>query len=81
MRALSVGSSSEPQFRLLEANFRVGLYLLDIERAALAVIRERMRRQVVTPVFPMRSSSTMMIRKFGRGSGLCRQGAPGAASA
>src|SRR4029453_8294555 len=45
LRALSVGSSTEPQFRILEASFRGGLYLLDIERAALAVINERMRRQ------------------------------------
>jgi hypothetical protein len=30
LRALSVGSSTEPQFRILEASFRGGLYLLDI---------------------------------------------------
>jgi hypothetical protein len=61
MCALSVGSSSEPQFRLLEANFRAGLYLLDIERAALAVIRERMRRQAVAPVFPLRGDYTRIF--------------------
>jgi hypothetical protein len=58
LRALSVGSSTEPQFRLLEASFRGGLYLLDIERAALAVIDERIRRQTVTHVFTRRENYT-----------------------
>jgi len=61
MRALSVGSSSEPQFRLLAANFRGGLYLLDVERAALAIIRERMRRQGVAPVYPLRGDYTRIL--------------------
>ena len=70
LRALSVGSSTEPQFRLLEANFRGGLYLLDVERAALDVITERMRRQSVTHVFPLRRDYTRIfldrdrIRRF-----------------
>jgi hypothetical protein len=54
MRALSVGSSTEPQFRLLEASFRGGLYLLDIERAALDAIRERVHRQALARVFTLR---------------------------
>jgi hypothetical protein len=58
LRALSVGSSTEPQFRLLEASFRGGLYLLDIERAALAVINERIRRQALTHVFTLRDNYT-----------------------
>jgi membrane protein DedA with SNARE-associated domain len=45
MRALSIGSSNEPQFRVLESAFRGGLYLLDIEDAALAVVEERIHRQ------------------------------------
>lgn len=45
LRALSVGSSDEPQFRILEAVFRGGLYLLDIEKEALNVVNERIRRQ------------------------------------
>jgi hypothetical protein len=56
LRALSVGSSTEPQFRILEASFRGGLYLLDIERAALAVINERIRRQSVTHVATLRDN-------------------------
>jgi len=61
LRALSVGSSTEPQFRILEANFRGGLYLLDVERAALGVIRERIRRQSLTHVFPLRHDYTKVF--------------------
>lgn len=61
LRALSVGSSTEPQFRILEASFRGGLYLLDIERAALAVINERVRRQAVTHVFTRRENYTEIL--------------------
>ena len=45
LTALSIGSSNEPQFRLLETAFSGGLYLLDIERAALDVVQERIVRQ------------------------------------
>jgi hypothetical protein len=38
LTALSIGSSNEPQFRILESAFRGGLYLLDIEEAALAIV-------------------------------------------
>jgi len=58
LRALSVGSSTEPQFRILEASFRGGLYLLDIEHAALEIINERIRRQAVTHVFTRRENYT-----------------------
>ena len=62
LRALSVGSSTEPQFRLLEASFRGGLYLLDIERAALAIIRERVRRQAMaSSVFTLRHDYTRVF--------------------
>lgn len=45
MRAFSIGSSNEPQFRILETVFRGGLYLLDIEKSALDIVKERIRRQ------------------------------------
>jgi hypothetical protein len=45
LSALSIGSSNEPQFRILESFFRAGLYLVDIERSALDVVRERIDRQ------------------------------------
>ncbi|MBI3313938.1 MAG: class I SAM-dependent methyltransferase [Candidatus Omnitrophica bacterium] len=53
MRALSIGSSNEPQFRILQTAFQGGLYLLDIEKEALAAVRERMRRQDTKNVFPI----------------------------
>jgi hypothetical protein len=45
MRALSIGSSDEPQFRILETAFRGGLYLLDINDCALSIVQERIQRQ------------------------------------
>jgi hypothetical protein len=45
LKALSIGSSNEPQFRILESACRGGLYLLDIENAALGVVEERIQRQ------------------------------------
>ncbi|MDD4182950.1 MAG: class I SAM-dependent methyltransferase [Candidatus Omnitrophica bacterium] len=45
LRALSIGSSDEPQFRILETAFRGGLYLLDINNCALNVVKERIKRQ------------------------------------
>ncbi len=51
LRALSIGSSNEPQFRILQTAFRGGLYLLDIEKEALAAVQERIRRQDTRNVF------------------------------
>jgi hypothetical protein len=50
IRALSIGSSIEPQFRILETACREGLYLLDIDKAALGVIKERIKRQCTSHV-------------------------------
>lgn len=50
LRALSIGSSSEPQFRILETAFRGGLYLLDIDPNALETVRERVTRQSIDNV-------------------------------
>jgi hypothetical protein len=50
LRALSVGASSEPQFRILEPMFRGGLYLVDIEQAAIDIILERNKRQEIEHV-------------------------------
>jgi len=50
IRALSIGSSNEPQFRILETACRGGLYLLDIEKAALDKVRERVKRQSISHV-------------------------------
>jgi hypothetical protein len=45
LTALSIGSSNEPQFRILESACRGGLYLVDIEEAALKLVEERIERQ------------------------------------
>jgi len=55
IRALSIGSSNEPQFRILETACNGGLYLLDIEQGALDVVRERIRRQRTGHVFTIRA--------------------------
>jgi len=47
LRALSIGSSSEPQFRILETAFRGGRCLLNIDPDALETVRERVRRQCI----------------------------------
>ena len=45
MTALSIGSSHEPQFRILETAFKGGLYLLDLDKQALDIVKERITRQ------------------------------------
>jgi len=45
LRALSIGSSDEPQFRILESAFRGGLYLFDLDGCALDIVKERIKRQ------------------------------------
>jgi len=45
LRALSIGSSTEPQFRIFETAFRGGLYLFDIDSRAMAVVSDRASRQ------------------------------------
>jgi len=54
MRALSIGSSDEPQFRILETAFRGGLYLFDVDREALDAVRERITRQRTDHVVTIR---------------------------
>jgi hypothetical protein len=61
MRALSIGSSNEPQFRILESAFRGGLYLLDIEEAALDVVAERIARQSTAGVALVRGDFTRLL--------------------
>ncbi|MDP2922522.1 MAG: class I SAM-dependent methyltransferase [Candidatus Omnitrophota bacterium] len=45
LRAFSIGSSAEPQFRILETAFGGGLYLLDIDNDALSIVKSRIQRQ------------------------------------
>ncbi len=50
LSALSVGAGNEPQFRILQSAFQRGLWLYDIDGAALATIRERQVRQALETV-------------------------------
>jgi hypothetical protein len=60
--ALSIGSSNEPQFRILESACRGGLYLLDLEDAALAVVEERAGRQQTPHVRAIRGDYRDVFR-------------------
>ncbi|MBU1726434.1 MAG: class I SAM-dependent methyltransferase [Candidatus Omnitrophica bacterium] len=59
--ALSIGSSNEPQFRILETACRGGLYLLDIEKDALEIVKERIARQHTNHVFTVLSDFDKML--------------------
>jgi hypothetical protein len=61
MRALSIGSSNEPQFRLLQTSFQGGLYLLDIEKPALDAVQERIRRQQTRNVITLHRDYTKVF--------------------
>ena len=62
LTALSIGSSNEPQFRILESACRGGLYLLDIEDAALRVVEERSERQQSPHVKTIRGDYREVLR-------------------
>ncbi len=55
LTALSLGSGNEPQFKILEAAASGGLYLLDVDKIELDAVRERLRRQAIGHVFPIRA--------------------------
>lgn len=50
LKALSIASSNEPQFRILESAFKGGLCLLDIDQEALDLVNGRVRDQLVEDV-------------------------------
>jgi len=58
LRVLSIGSGAEPQFRLLQASFRGGVYLYDIDRPALDAAEERIARQNVKGVVTVHGDYT-----------------------
>ena len=62
LTALSIGSSNEPQFRILESACKGGLYLLDIEGAALQVVEERIQRQNTHHVRTIRGDYREVLR-------------------
>jgi hypothetical protein len=61
LRALSVGSSAEPQFRILETAFRGGLYLFDLDNEAISIINERVKRQNTKHVFTVQDDYTKVF--------------------
>jgi hypothetical protein len=61
LRALSLGSSSEPQFRILESIFREGLWLVDIEQTAIDIILERNKRQGINHVRAVRGDYLSLL--------------------
>jgi hypothetical protein len=50
LRALSIGSSSEPQSRILETAFRGGHFLLDIDSEPPDTVQDRVTRQSIPQV-------------------------------
>jgi hypothetical protein len=62
LTAISIGSSNEPQFRILESACLGGLYLLDIEDAALKVVEERIQRQQTDAVHTLRGDYREVLR-------------------
>ena len=63
LRALSIGSSSEPQFRILETAFMGGLYLLDIDPQALETVRKRVTRQDIRHVRMITGDYNQLLRQ------------------
>jgi hypothetical protein len=62
LSALSIGSSTEPQFRILQSACRGGLYLLDQEEAAMQLVEERIARQNIRHVRPIRGDYRDVLR-------------------
>ncbi len=63
LKALSIGSGSEPQFQILEAAFRGGLYLLDIDSVPLSVINKRVRSHWIDHVTTIQADYNRILIK------------------
>ncbi len=72
LRVLSIGSGDEPQFRLLQASFRGGVYLYDIDRAALDAADERIARQKVKGVTTVEGDYTQDFLDLDRAADILR---------
>jgi len=66
LNALSIGSSNEPQFRILQSAFSGSLFLLDIEKEALETVRERVRRQNTRNVCTVQGDFNRIFSGAGR---------------
>jgi hypothetical protein len=63
LSVLSIGSSTEPQFRILQSACRGGLYLLDQEETALQLVEERIARQNIRHVGLIRGDYRDVLRE------------------
>lgn len=63
MKAFSIGSGDEPQFRILESVFRGGLYLLDIDQRSLDIVQERISRQSLDHVTTIQGDYNKILLK------------------
>jgi hypothetical protein len=66
MKALSIGSGAEPQFRILETAFRGGLHLLDMDDTSLDILRERIQRQATDHASVVRADFKDILRDVGK---------------
>jgi len=62
LSALSIGAGNEPQFRILQSAFERGLWLYDIDGAALATLQERQTRQLLQNVHLVQGDYTFDFR-------------------
>jgi len=62
MKALSIGSGAEPQFRILGTAFRGGLHLLDMDDTSLDILRERIHRQATDHASVVRADFKEIFR-------------------
>jgi hypothetical protein len=62
LTALSIGSSTEPQFRILQSACQGGLYLLEQDEAALLQVQKRIDRQRIRHVGLIRGDYRELLR-------------------
>ncbi len=62
LSALSIGAGNEPQFRILQSAFEEGLWLYDLDGAALATLQERKARQLLDNVRLVQGDYTIDFR-------------------
>jgi len=61
LRVLSIGSGSEPQFKILKAAFTAGVSLLDIDVVPLEVIRKYAKQRCIKNVSTIREDYTKVL--------------------
>jgi len=73
MRALSLGSGSEPQLQILKAAFGGGLYLLDVDEVPLETVRKDLRNRCIEEgVYTLRGDYCALLASAGSSRGFLR---------